>query len=81
MHPPLEPVQGVGWGHAVRNGTWKLVSFFVDQAPRLYDLASDIYEVHNVANANPDVVAAMEAFAKAAHVDSPIFPVANCVAS
>lgn len=81
VHPPLEPEKGVGWGHAVRNGTWKLVSFFVDQAPRLYDLSADIYEVHDVAAANPDVVARMQAFAVAQHVDSAVFPVQHCRAS
>jgi uncharacterized sulfatase len=81
VHPPLEPRAGTGWGHAVRNGTFKLVSFFADQAPRLYDLATDVYEVHDLAAAQPDVAAAMEAWAKSQHVDSAIFPVANCRSS
>ena len=81
VHPPLEPRKGTGWGHAVRNDTWKLVSFFVDQAPRLYDLSADVYEVNDVAAANPAVAAALEAWAKAQHVDSAIFPVVDCTSS
>ena len=78
VHPPLEPRTGVGWGHAARNGTWKVVSFFEDQPLRLYDLAADVYEVHDVAAANPGVVATLGAWARAQHVDSAVFPVANC---
>ena len=65
----------------MRNGTWKLVSFFIDQTPRLYDVSTDIYEVHDVASQYPAVAAAMEAFAVSAHVDSPIFPKVNCKSS
>ena len=80
-HPPLEPRSGVGWGHAVRMGQWKAVSFFVDQPLRLYDLSTDIYEVHDLAAQYPDIVSKMEAIAEASHVDSPDFPVQNCHAS
>ena len=81
VHPPKEPRSGKGWGRAVINGTMKLVSFFRDQPSRLYDLAADEAEVHNLADAHPDVVAALEAYAEAAHTDSPIFPIQNCLAS
>jgi len=80
-HPPLEPRSGVGWGHAVRMGKWKAVSFFEDQALRLYDLTTDIYEVHDVSADYPDVVKQIEAFAAAAHVDSAVFPIKNCTPS
>ena len=77
VHPPLEPRKGAGWGHAVRRGPWKAVSFFADQALRLYNLESDVYEVHDVAASHPDIVAELAAYAKAAHVDSAAFPVDN----
>jgi arylsulfatase A len=78
VHPPLEPRAGAGWGHAVRRGPWKAVSFFADQPLRLYNLTEDVYEVHDRAAEFPDVVAELAAFAAAAHVDSADFPVANC---
>ncbi len=81
VHPPLEPRTGKGWGHAVVNGTMKLVSFFEDQAPRLYDLAADVYETHDISAANAAMVAAMSAYATAQHVDSAVFPVADCRSS
>ena len=81
VHPPLEPRSGVGWGHAARNSTWKIVSFFEDQEPRLYDLDNDVYEVNDLAAEHPDIVASLSAWAKAQHVDSEIFPVKNCVPS
>ena len=81
VHPPLEPRSGKGWGHAVVNGTMKLVSFFEDQAPRLYNLSEDVYETHDIAANYSALVAAMSAYATAQHVDSTVFPVANCLAS
>ena len=81
VHPPLEPRAGPGWGHAVRLGDWKAVSFFADQPLRLYNLSADIYEVHDLAGAHPDVVAQLAAIAKAQHVDSADFPVDNCTPS
>jgi arylsulfatase A-like enzyme len=80
VHAPGVPA-GVGWGHAVRNGTWKAVSFFKDTPFALYDLSSDLGETTDLAKKHPDIVAALEAFAVAAHVDNPNFPVKNCVSS
>ena len=82
-HPPGVAKKGVGWAHAMRNGTWKAVSFFSSDPLELYDLATDLGETRNVAAQHPDVIAAFEAFAKAAHEDNPNFPVgdANCVPS
>ena len=82
-HPPGVTKKGVGWAHAMRNGTWKAVSHFSVDALELYDLATDIGETRNVAAEHPDIIAAFEAFAKAAHEDNPNFPVgdANCVPS
>jgi hypothetical protein len=58
-HPPGVSRKGVGWAHAMRNGTWKAVSFFSNAPLELYDLAVDVGETNNVAAAHPDVVAAV----------------------
>jgi arylsulfatase A-like enzyme len=73
-----------GWSVAVRNGTWKGVSLFsADDAMALYDLASDAGETTDVGAAHPAVVAALRDYARAAHVESALFPSgdAACVAS
>ena len=50
---------GKGWGQAVRNGTWKGVSFFAaEHRMRLYDLSKDEGETTDVAAAHPEIVAA-----------------------
>ncbi|MBI4977977.1 MAG: sulfatase [Spirochaetes bacterium] len=41
---------------AVRCGQWKLIEFYEDWRAELYDLANDVSEKHNVADANPDMV-------------------------
>jgi arylsulfatase A-like enzyme len=69
------------WGHAVRFGNWKAVSFAEGQQLQLYDLESDPAETTDVASANPAVVATAAAYAKEAHTDSAVFPVKNCVSS
>ena len=69
------------WGHAVRDGDWKIVSFAVGDALELYNVTADPSERNNVAAAHPDVVSRLEAIAVAAHVDNPYFPVVNCVGS
>ena len=76
-HPPGVSRKGVGWAHAMRNGTWKAVSFFSNAPLELYDLAVDVGETNNVAADHPDVIAAFEAFAKAAHEDNPHWPVGD----
>ncbi len=97
-HPPLywefctaarpydAPVRkGAGWGRAVRMGDWKGVWFFYGPPHNnlfLYNLATDIGETTDVAASHPDIVAQMEAFAAAAHVNSTTFPMGEpCVAS
>ena len=80
-HPPGVTRTGVGWGHAVRMGNWKAVSFFEDQPLELYDLSVDIGETTNVADQHPDIIAQMQAIATASHEDNPLFPIKNCVAS
>jgi arylsulfatase A-like enzyme len=71
----------VGWGHAVRHGKWKAVSFYADEPFELYDLSVDLGETRDVAAHHADVIADLTAFAKAAHIDNPLFPVQNCSAS
>ncbi len=48
--------------YAVRRGAWKLVFDENDTAtePKLFDLAADPFERHDLADANPDVVAELE---------------------
>ena len=80
VHAPGVTRTGVGWAHAMRNGTWKAVSFFSDSKLELYDLATDLGETTDVAAQHPEVIAAFEAIAKSAHEDNPNFPVGdkNC---
>lgn len=80
--PPVADKKG--WSVAVVNGTWKGVSFFSeDNAMALYDLATDEGETTDVGAAHPNIVAAFRDFARAAHVESALFPSgdAACVAS
>jgi arylsulfatase A-like enzyme len=69
------------WGHAVRLGDWKGVSFALGAPLELYNVTADVGEAHNLAAAHPEVVAQLEAIAAAAHADSPNFPVEGCVGS
>jgi arylsulfatase A-like enzyme len=59
---------------AVRWNHWKAVRLGQDSLVELYDLSKDVGEQNNVAGEHPDVVADMEAFMKASHVDSPYWP-------
>ncbi len=64
-----------GGKQAVRWGKWKGIRLHVGRDPagplELYDLASDLGETKNVAADHPEIVARIEQFMKAAHVDSP----------
>ena len=58
---------------AVRMGDWKMV---VKKGKcRLYDLATDIHEDHDVAMQHPDIVAQMKDIIRREHVESEIFKV------
>jgi len=72
--PPGVSKSGKGWAHAMRNGTWKAVSFFSEAPLELYNLYVDPGETKNVAAEHPDIVMALQEFAKRAHTDSPNFP-------
>lgn len=57
----------------VRKGDWKLV---VEKGePRLYNLATDIHEDHNVAAEHPELLAELLAAILKEHTDSPDFQI------
>jgi arylsulfatase len=67
------------YGHqqAVRAGDWKAVRHDVNRGEsefELYDLGSDLGELHDVASKHPDIVKRMQEIAAAAHTPSTIFP-------
>ena len=45
---------GIGPFSAVRSGDWKLIYYHHDQHCELYDLANDLSEEHNLADAKPE---------------------------
>jgi arylsulfatase A-like enzyme len=59
---------------AVRFGDWKAVKNAPSQPVELYDLKSDPVEANNVAAQHPDLVEKAAGLMKAAHVDSPDWP-------
>ncbi|MCC6492942.1 MAG: arylsulfatase [Pirellulales bacterium] len=66
-----------GGQQAVRSGRWKGVRTDLAAGNRswqLYDLATDRSETTDVAAEHPDVVRRLSAYAKEAHVASPLFP-------
>ena len=57
-------------------GRWKGIRLQRRSAPiQLFDLANDLGEKENVADAQRDVVARIAGLMKAAHVESPLWPV------
>jgi len=85
VHPPLywefctttKPPgaeAGKGWSRAVRNSTWKAVSFFESDGWELYNLLNDEGETTNIAKNHPDIIKQIDDFAKAAHSDNVNFP-------
>jgi arylsulfatase A-like enzyme len=63
-----------GFQQAVRMGNWKAVRLKPEQPLELYDLASDPREERDVAAANADVVARIEAYLKTARTPSERWP-------
>ncbi len=64
-----------GFQQAVRMGRWKAVRLKNGAPLELYDLESDPHEERDVAAANADVVAKIEAYLKTARTDSQRWPV------
>jgi len=58
----------------VRMGSWKGIRDAATGAFELYDLAKDVGETSEVAAANPAIVSRLEGLMRAAHTDSPLFP-------
>ena len=58
---------------AVRMGDWKLV--VLQGVPRLYHLATDIHEDHDIADRHPDIVRRMVDIIYQQHTDNPLFKV------
>lgn len=59
-----------GSGQAVRAGDWKAVQQPINTAVRLYNLATDLGEDHNVAAEHPEVLARLKADMQAAYAPS-----------
>jgi arylsulfatase A-like enzyme len=49
----------------IQSGDWKLMEFFEDGHLELYELASDLVEMKNLASANPDKTAELHTKLKA----------------
>jgi arylsulfatase A-like enzyme len=64
-----------GFQQAVRMGPWKAVRLKKDAPLELYNLASDSGEQREVAAANPDIVAKIEAYLKNARTESERWPI------
>ena len=64
-----------GFQQAVRMGRWKAVRLKNGAPLELYDLQTDRNEEREVAAANPDIVAKIEAYLKTARTDSERWPV------
>lgn len=60
---------------AVRFGQWKAVRHGADGPIELYDLQQDPAEAHDVATANPQVVAEAERLLQTSRTDDPRWPV------
>lgn len=58
---------------AVRRGDWKLI--VVKGQPRLYNLANDIHEDHDVSQEHPDIVKELVDIVYKEHTDNPLFKV------
>ena len=63
-----------GFAQAVRWGKWKGVRAGTEEPLALYDLQADLGEKTNVAAEHPDVVAKIEGFMAAAHVETGHWP-------
>ncbi len=60
---------------AARWRNWKAVKAPYTKPLKLYDLANDVGETHDVAAEHPDIVAKLEAYIRTARTDTPDWPV------
>ena len=65
-----------GLQQAVRWRNWKAFRKGLGGALRLYDLAGDLAEQHDVARAEPKTVARIEAYLETGRTESPYWPTA-----
>jgi arylsulfatase A-like enzyme len=64
-----------GFQQAARAGDWKAVRPQAGEPLELYNLSNDLSEKSNVASKNPDVVAKMEKYLKAARTETERWPI------
>jgi arylsulfatase A-like enzyme len=64
-----------GFQQAARMGDWKAVRPQADAKLELYNLKTDLSEMDNVAEKNPEVVGKMDAYLKTARTESEQFPI------
>jgi arylsulfatase A len=57
-YPHYNPIGGYPYG-AIRQGPWKLIEFYEDMHVELYNLADDLAEQNDLADAMPDRAAAL----------------------
>jgi len=57
-YPHYNPIGGYPYG-AVRQGPWKLIEFYEDMHVELYNLADDLGESNDLADAMPERAAAL----------------------
>jgi arylsulfatase A len=75
-HPPLYfEFHERGFTQAARIADWKAVRLGTKLAIELYDMKTDIGEVHDVSAQHPDVVKRFEEYLKTARTDSEIWPI------
>jgi arylsulfatase A-like enzyme len=60
-HYPHYGNQGGAPGGAVRDGDWKLIEWYEDSTPELFNLRDDLEEKHNLVAANPAKVKELQA--------------------
>ena len=63
-----------GFKRAIRWGPWKAVCLQRDGAWELYDLSQDLGEQQDVAADHPEILALIQAYARAAHTESENWP-------